>query len=217
VVYAAIPRHLPSRRISAYGESALLVELDDLASVHRAYAALRSEHVPGVLDLVPAARTLLVVVDPGAAVDVARIERTVVAASEARTVVDTGPLVEIPTVYDGEDLAEVADLTGLTVDEVVARHSQGEYLAAFCGFVPGFAYLTGLDERLHVPRLPSPRVRVPAGSVAIADQFTAVYPRQSPGGWRLIGHTSLQLFDVERDDPALLSPATRVRFRPVQP
>jgi KipI family sensor histidine kinase inhibitor len=215
VVHAAAPQHLPFPRISPYGESALLVELDDLASVHRAYAALRFDPVPGVLDLVPAARTLLVVVD-APAVDVARIERTVMAASEATAVVDTGPLVEIPTVYDGEDLAEVAQLAGVTLEEVVARHSQAEYLAAFCGFVPGFAYLTGLDERLHVPRLPSPRVRVPAGSVAIADQFTAVYPCHSPGGWRLIGHTSLQLFDVERDDPALLSPVTRVRFRPVQ-
>jgi KipI family sensor histidine kinase inhibitor len=215
VVHTAVPEHLPSPRISPYGESALLVELDDLASVHRAYAALRSDPVPGVLDLVPAAQTLLVVVDPDA-VDVARIQQAVVAASQARAVAGAGAPVEIPTVYDGEDLAEVAALAGLSVEEVVDRHSQAEYLAAFCGFVPGFAYLTGLGERLHVPRLPSPRVRVPAGSVAIADQFTAVYPCHSPGGWRLIGHTSVQLFDVERDDPALLSPGTRVRFRPVQ-
>lgn len=203
-------------RFIRYGESALIIELDSLEAVHRAYAALTRAGVPGVVDLVPAARTLLVKMAPGE-VDEAAVRHAVAAAPLGGAAKMTGELVEIPVVYDGQDLDDVAKLTGSSVDEVVSRHSEPEYLAAFCGFVPGFAYLTGLDERLHVPRLSSPRVRVPAGSVAIADHYTAVYPTSSPGGWRLIGRTSLQLFDVERGEPALLAPTTRVRFRPVRP
>lgn len=206
--------HLPSARISRYGESACLVELDDLDSVQRAYATLRQARIPGVVDLVPAARSVLVLFD-GGEVGRAQVGRVLDNASGAGSTVDAGPLVEIPIVYDGEDLEEVATLAGLTVEEVVSLHSAPEYAAAFAGFVPGFSYLTGLDPRLRLPRLASPRVRVPAGSVAIADEFTAVYPRQSPGGWRLLGHTDTELFDVRRDPPALLAPTTRVRFQPV--
>lgn len=210
---AAAPVGRP--RISAYGDSALLVHLGDLAAVHEAYARLSHARLPGVVDLVPAARTLLVVTEPGA--DIERIERSLGAPSGPADEPGTGTLVRVPVVYDGEDLPEVAALAGLTVDEVVERHSRPEYVAAFCGFLPGFAYLTGLDERLHLPRLPTPRVRVPAGSLAIADQFTAVYPRPSPGGWRLLGRTAVELFDVQRNPPALITPTTRVRFEPVTP
>jgi KipI family sensor histidine kinase inhibitor len=115
-------------------------------------------------------------------------------------------------VYGGEDLDDVAELAGLSREEVVAAHAGGDYVVAFCGFAPGFGYLTGLDERLHVPRRDSPRKRVPAGAVAVADTFTAVYPRPSPGGWQLIGHTGETLWDTDRDPPALLVPGTRVRF-----
>jgi KipI family sensor histidine kinase inhibitor len=201
-------------RVSAYGDSALLVHMDDLGGVHDAYRRLRQAQVPGVVDLVPAARTLLVVTDPGAA-DIPRIESALAVPSETVAASAAGDLVRIPVIYDGEDLEEVARLVGITVEEVITRHSAREYVAAFCGFLPGFAYLTGLDDGLHVPRLGTPRVRVPAGSVAIADQFTAVYPRQSPGGWRLIGRTDHELFDIEHDPPALLSPTTRVRFEPM--
>jgi KipI family sensor histidine kinase inhibitor len=197
-----------------YGESAVLIELPDLESVLNTYSHLQQEKLPGVVDLVPAARTLLVHLDPAVA-DLRRLEQAVQDPAATRQAPRPGPLVEVPVVYDGEDLEDVARHVGLPVAEVVHRHSGGEYLAAFCGFVPGFAYLTGVDARLQVPRLPSPRVAVPAGSVALADQFTAIYPRQSPGGWRLIGHTGLDLFDVHREPPALLSPMTRVRFRPV--
>ncbi len=203
----------PAVRISGYGESALLVELDDLESVHRAYATLRQAGIPGVVDLVPAARSVLVLFD-GGRVDLRQVGRVLDNASGPGSTADAGPLVSIPVVYDGEDLEEVAALAGLTVEEVVSRHSAPEYLAAFSGFVPGFSYLTGLDPRLRLPRLPSPRVRVPAGSVAIADEITAVCPRRSPCGWRLLGHTDADLFDVRRDPPALLAPTTRVRFRP---
>ena len=114
--------------------------------------------------------------------------------------------------YDGPDLADVARLTGLTVDEVVARHTGARYTVAFGGFMAGFAYLVGLDPALRVPRLDSPRERVPAGSVAIADEFSAVYPAATPGGWRLLGRCEQTLFDVDREPPALLQPGTRVRF-----
>ncbi|HEX9064546.1 MAG TPA: urea amidolyase family protein, partial [Streptosporangiaceae bacterium] len=123
--------------------------------------------------------------------------------------------VTIPVVYDGADLAEVAELSGLSQAEVIARHSGADYQVGWLGFAPGFAYLTGLDPRLEVPRLASPRVAVPAGSVAIAGSLTGVYPASSPGGWRLLGHTTTRMWDQERDPPALLGPGRRVRFAPV--
>lgn len=122
---------------------------------------------------------------------------------------------ELSVVYDGADLEEVARLTSLTSDEVVERHAAAEYVVAFLGFAPGFGYLLGGDERLAVPRLPQPRPRVPAGSVAIAAGYSGVYPRESPGGWRLLGRTDAALFDPGRSEPALLAPGDRVRFVPV--
>ena len=127
---------------------------------------------------------------------------------------EPGPLVEIPVEYDGEDLADVAERWGTDVDGVVARHSELEFVSAFCGFAPGFAYLSGLPEELAVPRLDSPRARVPVGAVALAGTWCAAYPTASPGGWRLIGRTDAVLWDADRDQPALLAPGTRVRFRP---
>jgi KipI family sensor histidine kinase inhibitor len=121
-------------------------------------------------------------------------------------------LVEIPVTYDGADLAEVAELTGLTPAEVAARHAAAEYTVAFCGFSPGFGYLTGGDPALDVPRLATPRTKVPAGSVAIAEAFTGVYPRELPGGWRILGTTTAVLWDLDRDPPGLFVPGTRVRF-----
>jgi KipI family sensor histidine kinase inhibitor len=123
-------------------------------------------------------------------------------------------VLELAVYYDGADLAAVADRSGLTSAEVVRRHADREYVVLFCGFSPGFGYLTGLDEQLKLPRLGTPRTSVPAGSVAIADEFTGIYPRASPGGWHLLGHTEASLFDVQRDPPALLTPGRRVRFVP---
>jgi KipI family sensor histidine kinase inhibitor len=114
--------------------------------------------------------------------------------------------------YDGADLAEVAKETGLSEREVVRLHANARYAVAFCGFAPGYGYLTGLDPRLHLPRRNTPRTKVPAGSVAIAGEYSAVYPRESPGGWHLIGRTDLVVWDVDRDPPQLLVPGTRVRF-----
>ena len=111
-----------------------------------------------------------------------------------------------------QDLAEVAAISGLSQEDVVARHLRPEYQVAFCGFAPGFAYIVGGDPALRVPRRRNPRTAVPAGSVALADEFTGVYPRQMPGGWQLIGRTDAVLWDLDRDPPALLPPGTRVRF-----
>jgi len=199
-------------RLLPCGERAVLLELDGLEAVLGLHAALDASPPEGMVELVPAARTLLVAFDPartgpetlGAAI--ARLEWS---AGARRS----GDLVEVPVTYDGEDIDEVASLGGVSAEEVVRRHLDGEYVAAFCGFAPGFAYLDGLDAALHVPRRDSPRTRVPAGAVAIADRFAAVYPRESPGGWRLLGRTELSLWDVARNPPALLEPGTRVRFR----
>lgn len=126
----------------------------------------------------------------------------------------SGPLVEIPVVYDGADLEHVAERWGTDADGVVARHSALEFVSAFCGFSPGFAYLAGLPDELAVPRLDSPRTQVPAGAVGLAGTWCAAYPTASPGGWRLIGRTDAALWDADRSQPALLAPGTRVRFRP---
>jgi KipI family sensor histidine kinase inhibitor len=125
--------------------------------------------------------------------------------------------VTLDVVYDGPDLADVAAATGMTSAEVVTRHSGAEYEVAFCGFSPGFAYLRGLDPGLVVPRLATPRTVVPAGSVAVADTWSAVYPRDSPGGWQLLGRTDAVLWDLGRPAPALLTAGTRVRFVAVPP
>ncbi|MDF2966323.1 MAG: kipI1 [Nocardioidaceae bacterium] len=203
-------------RVLRCGGSAALVEVADLAQVLRLYEALLAERPPGVRELVPAARTVLVAYDAGETrfddLTQAIIERWQAAAERAPEPDHGADVVEVPVHYDGPDLAQVAQLTGLDEAEVVRRHTGGDYRSGFCGFAPGFAYLTGLDPALHVPRRDDPRTRVPAGSVALADEFTAVYPRDSPGGWQLVGHSDIVLWDVERDPPALLAPGTPVRF-----
>ena len=194
-------------RLLPYGSDAVLVELagtDEVRSWHAALAGL-----PGVTDLVPAARTLLVRCADGR-LDGVRAELRQLHPDPVPPT--SGPRVEVRVRYDGEDLPAVAAATGLTVDEVVDRHRGSDLVAAFLGFAPGFAYLTGLDPTLHLPRRGTPRTSVPAGSVAIADAFSAVYPRRSPGGWHLLGHTDMMMFDPALDRPALLTPGTRVRF-----
>lgn len=198
-------------RIRPAGESAVLVETSGLDEVMGLHAALRHAPPPGTVDLVPAARTVLVAFDRSATT----MDR-VVADLRGRTIdaarPSSGPLVELAVVYDGDDLAGVAELTGLTEREVVDRHCEREYVVAFCGFAPGFAYLTGGDPRLRVPRRANPRTAVPKGSVGLADEFTGLYPRDMPGGWQLIGRTDAVLWDLGRQPAALLPPDTRVRF-----
>jgi 5-oxoprolinase (ATP-hydrolysing) subunit B len=196
-------------RLLPCGPRAVLAEYDSLDEVMGVAAHLRSLSLPGIVDVVPAARTVLVHHD-GA--DVAPIERAL-GEAVAWTAPDTDPVV-IRVRYDGEDLASVAAATGLSATEVVDIHRSATYAAAFCGFMPGFAYLTGLDPRLHLPRRATPRPRVPAGAVAIASDFTGVYPSASPGGWHLIGTTDAVLWDESRSVPALIAPGAIVRFVP---
>lgn len=200
-------------RILPCGERAVLVELDALAQVLSLHAALTSagNPPPGVVELVPAARTLLVAFDP-AATTAERLSAQLRETRPATAEQSHGPGAELAVTYDGEDLAEVARITGLSEAEVVTRHLRADYVVAFCGFAPGFGYLAGGDPALRVPRRDSPRTQVPAGAVALADDFTGVYPRSMPGGWQLIGRTDAVLWEVERDPPALLPPGARVRF-----
>jgi KipI family sensor histidine kinase inhibitor len=196
------------------GDEAVLVDVDPGLSPAALAAAVEAAGSASVVEVVPAAATVLVRTAPGA--DLAGIARLVTErAAHARE--GGGPatdeeLLEVPVVYDGEDLAEVAELTGRSVRDVVAVHTGQVWTVAFCGFAPGFGYLRGEDDRLHVPRRSSPRTRVPAGAVALAGEFTGVYPRPSPGGWQLLGRTDLPVWDLARQPPALLRPGVRVRF-----
>jgi KipI family sensor histidine kinase inhibitor len=198
-------------RVLPSGSTALLVELEDLDAVLALYAALADEPPDGVVDVIPAARTVLLVTDP------ARTSLSAVADAVRRTTPRTddrtgGEVVELPVHYDGEDLEELARLLDLTPEELVQRHSGTEWTVAFGGFAPGFAYLTQPGGQWDVPRRSTPRTKVPPGSVALAGEFSGVYPRESPGGWQLIGRTDVAVFDLDRDPPALLRPGVRVRF-----
>lgn len=169
-------------------------------------------------DVVPAESSLVIVhpdVDHGRMRSVIEplLLANVAAASDPAT--NDDPVVEIPVRYDGADLEEVARRCGLSVDEVVSLHTGCAFIVRFCGFSPGFAYLGGLPERLHLPRRDSPRTRVPNGSVAIAAHYSAVYPRESPGGWHLLGTTDTPMWDLRRETPMLLQPGDRVRFVPL--
>ncbi|SFF36598.1 sensor histidine kinase inhibitor, KipI family [Blastococcus tunisiensis] len=195
------------------GDRALLVEVADLAAVSAVRTALERAPLRGQVELVPAARTVLVVLDRAPTEqDAAAVRRLAPGPAPGP---DEGPLVELPVVFDGPDLAEVAALTGRDVAGLVAALGAVELTVAFGGFAPGFGYLTGLPADLHVPRRDTPRTRVPAGSVGLAGPFAGAYPRASPGGWQLVGRTDAVLFDVDRDPPALLTPGVRVRLREV--
>lgn len=198
-----MPRVLPC------GTEAILLDCGDLARA-QAWRAALVDHAD-VRDAVLGARTLLLRGDP------ARLRRVVAETDPDRRAAAKVPAPEVvvPVVYDGEDLDAVARHTGLTPAEVVAAHTGRPWTVAFSGFAPGFAYLVDGDPRLDVPRLPRPRTLVPAGSVGLAGPFSGIYPRESPGGWQLLGHTELVLFDVEQDPPALLQPGATVRFEAV--
>lgn len=198
-------------RILRCGDSGLLLEFADLMAVRQMYAALRRTPPTGTTDLVPAAVTLLVRFDPAVA-DRAQIERVLRSTSADAEVTAPGELVHIPVRYDGADLEDVAAHTGLSPREVIEAHTGRDWTAAFAGFAPGFTYLVGGDPRLAVPRRPESRTRVPPGAVGLAGGFSAVYPRGSPGGWQLIGHTEADMWDIEREPPALLLPGSRVHF-----
>ncbi|MGK5628876.1 5-oxoprolinase subunit B family protein [Streptomyces sp. URMC 123] len=194
------------------GPHALLVELDTAEQVEALHAELLRRRamgaLPAVRDIVPAARTVLLdgLSDPRALAAELRDWDVPPLPAEA------GDEMEIPVRYDGPDLAEVASLWGTDEEGVARIVGETSFRVAFCGFAPGFGYLTGLPENRHVPRRSSPRTAVPAGSVALAGEFAGVYPRPSPGGWQLIGRTDAVLWDPDREPAALLTPGTRVRF-----
>ncbi|WP_198957205.1 5-oxoprolinase subunit B family protein [Mycobacterium lehmannii] len=223
-VTAEMERDVPgagAMPIRDYGDRALLLEFDTTAEVLAWSEAIRRADLPGVLDIVPAARTVLVkLAEPryqaptrqrlgGLRID---------ADPEAELIPPAGGRADltIDVVYDGPDLDEVARLTGLTPDDVVAAHTGSMWRVAFGGFAPGFAYLVGGDRRLEVPRRSEPRTKVPAGAVGLAGEFSGIYPRESPGGWQLIGRTSAVLWDINRDSPALLTSGMWVQFRAVE-
>lgn len=224
-------------RFLTCGADNILVELADLDETLRVFAALQSavKHAveqtaesperaaqpsatsvfAGVKQLIPAARTVYVAFDPLLS---SRVELTAAirALNVAADVERHSRIVEIPVIYDGEDMADVADLLGISVDEVVRRHCDAAWSVAFVGFAPGFAYLTGGDPIFDVPRRKVPRLSVPAGAVGLAGTFSGVYPRVSSGGWQLLGHTETLMWDERADPPALLQPGDTVRFTPVR-
>jgi KipI family sensor histidine kinase inhibitor len=197
-----------------YGDQALMLQCGSTADVLAWAAALRAAALPGVVDIVAAARTVLVKLDAPRYQGVTRQRlRNLRVTPDTVAPAERSADVVIDVVYDGPDLDEVADRTGLSTADVVAAHTGTLWGVGFSGFAPGFAYLVDGDPRLRVPRRSDPRTSVPAGSVALAGEFSAVYPRQSPGGWQLIGHTDAVLWDIDRQDPALLTQGMWVAFR----
>lgn len=204
-----------------FGADAPPVDPAANARVHRTAARIRTVGLPWLRDLVPAFASLAVFFDPDVIDADAARRRLDALLDGAATPEESDPparRIEIPVVYGGafgEDLDAAAAELGLTPDALIARHSAATYTVAMIGFAPGFPYLSGLDPALALPRLATPRTRVPAGSVAIGGAQTGLYPRESPGGWRLLGRTPLRLFDPTRAMPSLLAPGDRVRFRPI--
>ncbi|HYQ35420.1 MAG TPA: allophanate hydrolase subunit 1 [Mycobacterium sp.] len=199
-----------------YGDRALMLQCGSTAEVLAWVDALRAAALRGVLDIVPAARTVLVKLDNPRlqAVTRQRLRRMRVTPDVAAPADRTADVV-IDVVYDGPDLPEVANHSGLTTAQVINAHTSTLWRVGFNGFAPGFAYLVDGDPRLRAPRRSEPRTSVPAGSVALAGEFSAIYPRQSPSGWQLIGHTDAVLWDLERPSPALLTQGMWVQFRAV--
>lgn len=190
-------------KICPYGDAAVLVDCDSLDEAQAWFAALHGE-----AEAVLGARSVLLRGEPARLRSL--IGRTIPGSTDSRASSET---IEVPVVYDGPDLQEVAAATGLTADVIVAAHTGTPWTVAFGGFAPGFSYLVGGDPRLRIARRDSPRTRVPAGSVGLAGEFSGIYPRESPGGWQLIGRTELVLWDATRTSPALLSPGMTVQFR----
>lgn len=198
--------------IRSFGDAALLVEVGSPERAQALAASLRREPLADVIEAVPGLESVLVELDPmgpSPATLMPELEERI-AALEADLPV--GRLHTIPVTYDGPELDDVAELTGMAPDAVVELHAGTELRVLFCGFAPGFAYLGDLPPALHVERLATPRTRTPPGSVAIAGAMSAIYPADLPGGWRVIGRTDVALFDPRRDPPALLLPGDRVRF-----
>jgi len=198
-----------TRRLLDYGEHAVLLECADLGEALGLMPQITDGFLPQLTQIVPGARTLLLELATPLTPD----QRQLLLELQPRDSPpdDQAPL-GIEVYYDGDDLDEVARLTGLSPDAVVRTHTGQIWTVGFCGFAPGFAYLMGQNDQLRVPRRASPRTRVPAGAVGLADQWSGIYPRDGPGGWQLIGRTATSLWDLARTPPALLQPGQRVQF-----
>ncbi|RMR29629.1 Allophanate hydrolase/urea amidolyase-related protein [Pseudomonas savastanoi pv. glycinea] len=194
---------------------ALLVELSNLDETLALFESLQQMPIFGVEEIVPAARTLLVHFRPSA-IGFEALAAQIASRDIRGSAREPGKLIEIPVHYNGEDLADVARELDISVDEVIKRHTGSDYNVAFCGFAPGFAYLSG-GAGFVVPRRSTPRTRIPAGAVALAGGFSGIYPQASPGGWQIIGVTHSKMWDLGRDEPALLQPGYRVRFQDAGP
>ena len=201
-------------RVRPYGHEATIIDQlrPGLAATLRQEVldACEKNHLR-CIDVIPAASSLVITHEARVSDEMRRV-LSVLGEREASSVRAKAMLVELPVRYDGEDLDDVARACSLSVEQVISLHSGADFEVSFCGFAPGFAYLLGLPDELHLPRRASPRARVPAGSVAIAARYSAVYPRESPGGWHLLGTTTATLWDIAREQSALLQPGTRVRF-----
>lgn len=196
------------------GPRTLLVQLDDLDETLALFDALQAAPIAGVTEIVPAAQTLMIRTDVGVAAD-GSLAAMIVARKPApgtKPAERSTETVELPAVYDGEDLDDVARHMNLTTTEVITAHQDATWQVAFCGFAPGFAYMTCGDARFDLPRRPTPRTRLPAGSIALAGRFCGIYPKDSPGGWQLIGRTEVPMWDLTREPAALLRPGVRCRF-----
>jgi inhibitor of KinA len=213
-------------RFLSAGDCALVVEFGDRvdrtvsAEVLRLYAVIRSARIEGVVETVPTFRSLMVHYDPLTTTR-AGLEQAITTLLERDTHSHAvATLWRVPACYEdafAPDLAEVARLTGLTPQEVVSLHIGTRFHVYMLGFLPGFPYMGDLPETLALPRRAEPRLRVPAGSISIATNLTAIYPFESPGGWHLIGATPIRLFDERRPKPALLTPGDGVVFQPIDP
>lgn len=201
-------------RLRTVGTDSLLVDLatpEEAQAWHAEFLLRRSaESLPPVCDIVPGETTVLLY----GLGDVDAMKAELRQWSVPNLANDSGELLQIPIRYDGADIGVVAELWGVAEEDVAIIHSSIEHRVAFCGFSPGFAYMTGLGKRYHVSRRDAPRTSVPAGAVALAGPYTGIYPRSSPGGWQLIGSTPVHLWDMERDPAALLMAGMRVRFVP---
>jgi len=207
------------------GDKALAVELGESITpeinrkVRDLLVAIESQEIPGLVDLVPTYRSLLVYYDP-LRLSLAELEERLTALEQNldQAALKAPRVLEIPTLYGGEygpDIGEVAEHNGLAPEEVIQIHSGAEYQVYMMGFTPGFPYLGGMSERIATPRLQTPRTVIPAGSVGIAERQTGVYPIESPGGWQLIGRTPVQLFDPQRDPPVMVTAGDYIRFAPI--
>ena len=206
-------------RLLPCGDRALLAEFATLERALAAQMAWSAAAHAGIVELVPGARTVLVRIDPNVS-GLGAIEQwltTHLPADAESRVPSSGSMITVPVSYDGDDLAVVADAWGCSLEAVAARHTAVEWVCAFIGFAPGFGYLVPGGVGLpSVPRRATSRPTVPPGSVALASEYCGIYPRESPGGWQLIGRTAVSLWDADRDSPALVTPGTRVRFEAVR-